>query len=934
MVLCPTPPPPRHYGRHDYDYGLGKSKTSMTTTAMREQYLKSSHDIFKTTTGTTATSSDNDHDNDIDCDYVYNYNYGTAAGSRPRPSRTRRHRDVQPFYFDIEDDPDAADDEEDRHDFILPTTSTPLSVRDYSWDESSRDSVSTISTWKSFELEDRNPSAERSHRSEHDDGGGAPGRWESPHGTEIAAGTGQVIIMPAKYSRRKGGPNLDGQRGLPIENTGDETVWSQSLVMDPVEIQVIGGDCEHYKLALIPMLLPRTPETVTFGPPLETAINAVSVKRGVKSEDDTPRPVMGPWIDFRLSQNPFAVDSEFSSDDDDNDMPHSPFAPIEQPPLAPTKAFVVASPQADRPSLISFCSSCTSSHGEPTDMWTETTPRDREQAVETIAMTTLAGCSATTAYSIADHRHRVPIQQAPAPRAKKIVTKLKLARGDESVAVLGKGKRMPESACWSRQSNVASLQASGEAVASGSKAAAKLAKSFIAKAKVDRQNMVPGSTAEQILPDKESTEMRPGSRAVIEPVRRAFADRSISRRQTLGQGTCANETIKSDPVKSFVSSNSRSTRPNVRQEGASDPAKSPVGNAKSGSQLLGQGTVVEQQRQEKDSTGSNEPSCSTQRRAPILLGHLLEKRYQAALRKDVLPQRPVAAGGKSAESGALGDATRSIQENPAMAKYTRMLKVGHPTSAVKNDALEPDGAEMGVFEDGISGQNEKCAPSTLGDDPAFAEHARTLKVGLPLSATRNAMEQDGVDPCLLDGGTPGPSTAGEKELVPLEATRDPFRRFRLHWDTHSNLRSNTIWAMISRDQEWLAEMQVDEEELDTLFRTPKTSAVVVEPSGTTANRVGNDNQVQVIDAKRAQNGGIRLARIKVSYRDVAIAVESYDNAALTLEQIRSILPYIPTPEETRDLKDYISKGGRPKSECEKFMVEIMTVDEAKRKLGK
>jgi hypothetical protein len=317
----------------------------------------------------------------------------------------------------------------------------------------------------------------------------------------------------------------------------------------------------------------------------------------------------------------------------------------------------------------------------------------------------------------------------------------------------------------------------------------------------------------------------------------------------------------------------------VCQDVAANSAKSLVVNYKSGCQLLGQGAVAEQQRQEKDSIDSNKSACSTQRRAPLLLGHLLEERYQAARRKDVLPLRPVTAGEQNVESVELGKAAHSIQENPVLAKYARMLKVG-----------------------------------------------------LPLSAVKNAMERDGVDPCVVDEGAPGPSTANKMKLVSLEAARDPFRRFRLHWDTHSNVRSNTIWAMVSRDQDWLAEVQVDEEEIDTLFRIPKKSAGVAETSGT--NRVGSDIALQVIDPKRANNGGISLARIKLSYRDIARAVESYDITALTLEQMRGILPYIPTPEETRDLQESILKGGQPKTECEKFMVEIMSIDEAKRRLGK
>jgi hypothetical protein len=846
----------------------------------RMEVLKSSPEISKTTTGTTATSSDNENDCDYNC-----------------TDKERRSRLHEPFYFDI--DGREADDE-DRH-LILPAAhEPPLSARDYSWDYSSQDSVSTISTWKSFELEYHNPSVKSRHQLEHDDYGGSAGRWESRDSAKIVADKDQGILMPAKSSRTCV-PSHDRSEVPPSVKTGDETIWSQSLQ------ESVASDCDYYKLALFPTREPHTPET--FGPPLWRAITVPSVER-VESDDDAARAVMGPWIDFRLPENPFAPDSEFASSC--NNILHSPFAPIEQPPLPPKKSFVVANPQADHPG---FFSPPAISYGEEMEMSTET-QRDREQVVGVV---TPAGSA--TFSSIAK---RVPtIQQVP--RVEDTMTKV--GRRLESVMV--PGKRM---SALPSQSIVVPSQASRDAVVYGSKAAAKPANSSITNAKVGYQKMGSEATVEQAFREKESTERRPGSKVVIDPVQ-VFAVNSISRRQIIGKGT-ATEMIKSDPVKSFVA-NSTSTSPNVCQAVTSDPAKSPVVNYKSGCQLLDdQGTVAEQQRQEKNSTDSNKSSCSTQRRAPLLLGRLLEERYQAARRKDVLPLKPDTAGEKNNESSELGNAVRSIQENPALVKYARMLKVGLPISAVKN-AMERDGTDMGVFGGEPTGQNEKCTPSILGDDPAFAKYARMLKVGLPISAVKNAMERDGVDSGVLDGGAPRPSTAKKTELVLLEAARDPFRRFRLHWDTHSNVRSNTIWAMVSRDQEWLAEVQVDEEELDTLFRTPtKKSTVVAETSDTTTNRVGSDIAVQVIDPKRANNGGISLARIKLSYRDMARAVESYDIAALTLEQIRGILPYIPTPEETRDLKDSILKGGQLKTECEKFMVEIMTVDKAKRRLGK
>jgi hypothetical protein len=655
MVLFPSPP------------RKGRRGNSHTTTAMMEQrqrmeMLKSSPEISKTTTGTTAASSDNDND----CDY----NNYTDEERRPRLH--------EPFYFDI----DA--EHADRH-FILPVAQgPPISARDYSWDCSSQDSASTISTWKSFEMEDRNSNVKSRHFLEHDDSGGSTGRWESTDSIEMFAGEGREILLPGKSSRR-GFPSLNRPGIPPIVMTGNETIWSRSL-LESVQ------DCEHYKLALFPMRNPHTPEP--FGPPLWRAITAPSIAR-VVSDDDTLRPVRGPWIDFRLPENPFAPDSEFASYCDD--IPHSPFTPIEQPPLSPKKAFLVASPQADRPS---FLSPSVISHSEKKEMSNES-PRDREQVVDIVTSADSASAS-----SIAN---RVPIQQAPQVKNTETEDGSRL----ESVSI--PYKRMPT---LPKQSTVLPPQAIRDADVTASKVT-KPAKASITNTKVDYQKISPGAAVEQAFQKKESLGRRTGSR-----------------RRIIGEGTTT-ETNKADSEKSFVA-NSTPACPYVRQDDASDSAKSLVVNYKSGCQLLGQGAVVEQQRPEKDCIDSDKSSCSTQRRAPLLLGYLLQERYQAARRKDVLPLRPVKVGEQNAESGELGNAVHSIQECPALAKDARMLKVGLPILAVKN-AMERDGADMWGFGGKPSGQNEKSMPSILGDNPAFAKCARIFKVGLPLSTVKDAI---------------------------------------------------------------------------------------------------------------------------------------------------------------------------------------------------
>ena len=64
-----------------------------------------------------------------------------------------------------------------------------------------------------------------------------------------------------------------------------------------------------------------------------------------------------------------------------------------------------------------------------------------------------------------------------------------------------------------------------------------------------------------------------------------------------------------------------------------------------------------------------------------------------------------------------------------------------------------------------------------------------------------------------------------------------------------------------------------------------------------------------------------------------------DENGLTAEQIENIIEYLPTREERKALESYMLAGGQDAAEkfdglceCEKFMVSMMTVKHAKRKV--
>ena len=277
----------------------------------------------------------------------------------------------------------------------------------------------------------------------------------------------------------------------------------------------------------------------------------------------------------------------------------------------------------------------------------------------------------------------------------------------------------------------------------------------------------------------------------------------------------------------------------------------------------------------------------------------------------------------------------ALKDDPKYQKYFKMLKMGLPMGAVKN-AMERDGLDASLMDGDHSApagqQQEEGVP--LKDDPKYAKYVKMLKMGLPMGAVKNAMERDGLDPCVIDGDLSAPAGGETAKQGPRKAPpKDKYRRTRVHWETHNTVRSNTVWAMVNRDPD-VAELTVDEEEFATLFEAESKPAAQQSSAPTGATEKG---AVKVIDKKRANNGGITLARIKLTYQEIATAVDSYDESALTQEQIRGILGYLPTSEEKTALRSYLDAGGSNDvdslCECEKFMVAIMTVKHAKRKLN-
>ncbi|KYR02587.1 actin binding protein [Tieghemostelium lacteum] len=97
--------------------------------------------------------------------------------------------------------------------------------------------------------------------------------------------------------------------------------------------------------------------------------------------------------------------------------------------------------------------------------------------------------------------------------------------------------------------------------------------------------------------------------------------------------------------------------------------------------------------------------------------------------------------------------------------------------------------------------------------------------------------------------------------------------------------------------------------------------------GTSASASSQTNTI--LDIKRSQAISIMLSRFKMSFSDLSKAISNLDDTKISLEDAKSLLKFVPTPEEIEILKDEdITQYGKP----EQFLWELSKVSRITEKL--
>lgn len=261
----------------------------------------------------------------------------------------------------------------------------------------------------------------------------------------------------------------------------------------------------------------------------------------------------------------------------------------------------------------------------------------------------------------------------------------------------------------------------------------------------------------------------------------------------------------------------------------------------------------------------------------------------------------------------------AVAEHPKYAKFFKMLKVGLPKDAVKNkmtqegvDAsmLDRDPADLIPLNDAPAENAGPMVPA--GEHPQYGKFFKMLKVGLPKDAVKNKVSAEGLDPSVMDkdpadliplnppsqGGGKGGPLAGLKKAAPAGPK---IVKKKLHWKAlDAEKVKNSLWA--EDDGGDLEDLHMDEEEFKRLFVQSESAEDKSKADKAKATKEVKKTKVILINAKRAQNAGIALARIRYSFAELRQKILDMDGEGLTTDQLKSLEEYLPTQEEEAQVR--------------------------------
>lgn len=151
---------------------------------------------------------------------------------------------------------------------------------------------------------------------------------------------------------------------------------------------------------------------------------------------------------------------------------------------------------------------------------------------------------------------------------------------------------------------------------------------------------------------------------------------------------------------------------------------------------------------------------------------------------------------------------------------------------------------------------------------------------------------------------------------------------RLHWNEikEKNKLVNTIWAEKSLQNIEFEKIDLDIKKFEEIFCIIPSK----EPQKIGQTKKPQKVNKSLLDSRRAQNISIGIAlfqRRGLSFQDIRNAICNFDDKVLSLDELLSLKPLLPTPEERALLEVYLnnskSKSNRQFDTPELFLMELM-----------
>ncbi|KAF6158661.1 hypothetical protein GIB67_040175 [Kingdonia uniflora] len=179
-------------------------------------------------------------------------------------------------------------------------------------------------------------------------------------------------------------------------------------------------------------------------------------------------------------------------------------------------------------------------------------------------------------------------------------------------------------------------------------------------------------------------------------------------------------------------------------------------------------------------------------------------------------------------------------------------------------------------------------------------------------------------------GPPIPPPGRDRGIPAAAPTSKKTSLKPFHWSKFTKAIKNSVWDPPEENQ--TRAPAINYKELENYFQQPIPTHGSDDKGGV---RCGSNTKkaekVTLVDLRRANNCGIMLRNIKMSYPRIIEVVLALDTSALDIDQVENLIKFCPTKEEMEMLKNYT--GNKENfGICEQFFLEVMKVPRVESKL--